>query len=181
MKETLVLHDQDRSLECEILRQFTLEGTDYALVVPVLHPIQILCWEEDEEDEERDALVDPEPEELEAALPIAQSVLEELNLKLCYSAYVLTVHGEIPDAEEDDILEITNEDDAVEEYQLLATFFHEEIQYGVFALLDPLLLFVVLPAEGDPHLLSPDTPAALLDRLQEELVEQLAELSEGES
>lgn len=180
MKKTLVLYDQDRSLECEILKQFTLDGTNYALVVPVLHPIQVLCWETDEEDEERDALVDPEPDELEAALPVAQSVLEELNLKLVYSAYVLTVQGELPEPNEEDILEITNDDDEVEEYQLLATFFHDDLQYGVFALLDPLLLFVVLPDCGDPHLLSPDTPPALLNRLQEELVDQLAELADQE-
>ncbi len=180
MKRTLVLYDQDRTLECEVLRQFSLEGTNYALVVPVMHPVQVLCWEEDEEDEERDALVDPDAEELAAALPVAQSVLEELNLKLNQSAYVLTVQGEIPEPDEEDIIEITNEEDEVEEYQLLATFFHDDLQYGVFALLDPLLLFVVIPEKGDPHLLSPDTPPALLDRLQEELVEQLAELAEEE-
>lgn len=188
MSETLLLRDErNQILECEILKQVNLDNQSYALVMPVHQPVQVLAWEEDDSETERShtdilspetngedgegGLVDLEPDELEIVLPTAQAVVEELNLKLRQSAYTLTVEGELPEPQEEDLIEIANEDNDVEEFQLLATFFHVRRQYGVFAPLDPLLFFAVQPDSGNPYLLSPDAPIDLLERLQDRLLD----------
>ena len=179
MKETLILRDeQDQVLACEILKQVVLDDMTYALITPVDVMVELLSWEEDER--ETHSLGDPDvdgtleeldPQELEVVLPTARAVLAELNLNLNFSAFeLMTVAGEIPDPEEEDVIEIAKDED-VEEYQLLATFYHEQKQYGVFVPLDPLLLFAAQPEEGDPYLLTPDYPETLFDRLQDKLLD----------
>ena len=181
MSETLFLRDEhNQALECEILKEVELDGKDYALLMPVHQPIQILAWEESGDEhkvgdsndsEDEGGLADLEQEELDLILPTAMAVLEELNLKLRRSAYTLTVEGELPEPIEETAIEIADDDDDVEEYQLLSTFFHEKKQFGIFAPLDPLLFFAVQPNEGEAYLLSPDAPEELFDRLQDRLLD----------
>ncbi len=179
MKETLILRDeQDQVLTCEILKQVMLDDMTYALITPVEVMIELLSWEEEEseanhvEDPAIDGTLEElEPQELEAVLPTARAVLAELNLNLNFSAFeLMTVAGEIPAPEEEDVIEIAKEED-VEEYQLLATFYHEQKQYGVFVPLDPLLLFAAQPEDSEPYLLTPDYPETLFDRLQDKLLD----------
>ena len=179
MSDTLLLRDElDHTLECEILKLVDLENENYALLMPVHQPVQILAWEdcvtESTEDSEEDegGLADLEEQELEAVIPTAQAVLGELNLKLRISAYTLTVEGELPEPIEETAIEIANGDgdDDIEEYQLLATFFHEEQQFGVFAPLDPLLFFASKP-DTDPSLVSPEEDSNLFARLQDRLLD----------
>ena len=181
MSETLFLHDEhNQHLECEILKEIELDEETYVLLMPVHQPIQILAWEEFGEDdnseggnsEDEAGLADLDLEELELVLPTAMAVLEELNLKLVKSAYTLTVEGELPEPLEETAIEIADEDDEdVEEYQLLSTFFHEKRQFGIFAPLDPLLFFAVKPEDGAPYLLAPDSPEELFTRLQDRLLD----------
>ncbi|WP_017326927.1 DUF3727 domain-containing protein [Synechococcus sp. PCC 7336] len=185
MSDTLLLRDErNQVLECEILKQVQLDGESYALLMPVHQPIQVLAWEEDVpeshasrtsarpgEDEDEGGLVDLDPEELKAVLPTAQAVLEELNLKLIESAYTLTVKGDLPEPIEETAIEIADDADEVEEYQLLSTFFHDQRQFGIFAPLDPLLFFAVQPPDKEAYLLSPNAPEELFARLQDRLLD----------
>lgn len=174
MSNTLHLRDdRQQTLICEILKEVALDGQAYALVMPVWPSVQLLSWEDESEGnaEADGSLVEPELDEVAAVLPVAKAMLEELNLKLHLSAFTMTVEGNLPKPEEDDVVEIVNDDGEVEEFQLLATFFHKSRQYGLFSPRDPLLFFAVVPADGDPHLLPPDTPDELLDRLQDKLLD----------
>ena len=176
MSDTLLLRDElNHSLECEILKLVELENENYALLMPVHQPIQILAWEggdfEGEDDE--GGLADLELEELETIIPTAQAVLGEINLKLRFSAYTLTVEGDLPEPIEETAIEIANgeDEDDIEEYQLLATFFHEQRQFGVFAPLDPLLFFAAQPDTSTPSLVSPEEDGLLFSRLQDKLLD----------
>ena len=176
MSDTLLLRDElNHTLECEILKLVDLESEDYALLMPVHQPVQILAWEEgeSEEDDDEGGLIDLEEGELEAVFATAQAVLGELNLKLRLSAYTLTVEGDLPEPIEETAIEITNGEDEedIEEYQLLATFFHEECQFGVFAPLDPLLFFASQPNGSNPSLVSPEDDEVLFARLQDRLLD----------
>lgn len=169
MKQTLLLQDEDKlTLECEILKQVIVDDQTYALVMPVHQPVQILMWEASNSD---DSLSDLDFDELSALLPDARAVLGELNLKLLQSAYTLTVEGDLPEPQEENIFEIASDEEDIEEYQLLTTFFKDETQYGVFAPLDPLIFFAVQPEDEEPFLLSPDTDMELLERLQDQLLD----------
>ncbi len=173
--ETLVLRDeQDQLLKCEILRQVVIEDQTYALVTPVDAVIKVLVWEGEEEpsqavngDADMEGILDePDPEELQAALPTIQAVLGELNLTLQQNGFdILTVQGELPTVEDEDVLEIGESDEDAQEFQLLATFFYKEQKYGIFTPLDPILIYAALPDEGDPYLLTPDDPPELFDQL----------------
>lgn len=162
---------QDRTLECEILKRVSIEGTVYVLIMPVDPYVEVLVWDSVEaegmDDDFEGVLDEPSPDDLEAALPTAQAVLSELNLSLHRNAYdVLTVQGEIPQPSEEDILEIAKDEDEIEEYYLLTTFFHNNKQFGIFTPLDPLLLYAVEPDDAAPYLLTPDFPEALFEQLE---------------
>lgn len=173
--ETLVLRDeQDQLLKCEILRQVVVEDQTYALVTPVDAVIKVLVWEGEEEpsqpvngDADMEGILDePDPEELQAAMPTIQAVLGELNLTLQQNGFdILTVQGDLPAVEDEDVLEIGESDEDAQEFQLLATFFYKEQKYGIFTPLDPILIYAALPEEGDPYLLTPDDPPELFDQL----------------
>ncbi|MGQ9838557.1 MAG: DUF3727 domain-containing protein [Cyanobacteriota bacterium] len=172
--ETLVLRDeQNQLLKCEILRQVVIEDQTYALVTPVDTVIKVLVWEEEDPnqlvngDADMEGILDePDPEELQAAMPTIQAVLGELNLMLQQNGFdILTVQGELPTVEDEDVLEIGESDEDTQEFQLLATFFYKDQKYGIFTPLDPILLYAALPDEGDPYLLTPDNPPELFDQL----------------
>ncbi|MEN9230089.1 MAG: DUF3727 domain-containing protein [Thermostichus sp. DG02_5_bins_236] len=173
--ETLVLRDeQDQLLKCEILRQVVIEDQTYALVTPVDAVLKVLVWEGEEEpsqtvngDADMEGILDePDLEELQAAMPTIQAVLGELNLTLQQNGFdILTVQGELPAVEDEDVLEIGESDEDAQEFQLLATFFYKDQKYGIFTPLDPILIYAVLPDEGDPYLLTPEDPPELFDQL----------------
>lgn len=179
MRETLVLRDeQNQALTCEILKQVAVDGLTYALVTPVDAYVEVLVWTdngEDEEDPEADfegTLDEPSDQELERILPTARAVMAELDLNLHLAGFdLLVVEGDIPEPEDEDILEIAKEEEEVEEYQLLATFFHDDRQYGVFTPLDPLLLFAAQPSTGHPYLLTPDFPDEVFEKVQVRLLD----------
>jgi hypothetical protein len=186
--ETLVLRDeQDQLLKCEILRQVVIEDQTYALVTPVDAVIKVLVWEGEEEpsqavngDADMEGILDePDPEELQAAIPTIQAVLGELNLTLQQNGFdILTVQGELPTVEDEDVLEIGESDEDAQEFQLLATFFYKEQKYGIFTPLDPILIYAALPDEGDPYLLTPDDPPELFDQLYALLLDLDEEVEE---
>jgi len=179
--ETLVLRDeQNQPLKCEVLRQVVIEDQVYALATPVDAVIKVLVWEGEEEpgqavngDAEMEGILDePDPEELRAAIPTLQAVLGELNLTLQQNGFdILTVQGELPPVEEEDVFELGESEEDAQEFQLLATFFHQDKKYGIFTPLDPPLIYVALPDGGDPYLLNPEDSPALFDQLNAVLLD----------
>jgi hypothetical protein len=185
---TITLSDEvGRSLLCYIELSVDVDGEEYALVNPVDYPIDIFAWvasEETEdgdldEDEEEETLVPVEDAELNEIFSTAQAVLAEQNLKLKRTALSLTVEGDLPEVDEDDILTLEVEESGVgkdqEEYQLLATFFHEEQEYAIYTPIDPVLFVVRLKDGQKPQLLSPEEFQAIQPKLQPYFEEHLFE------
>ncbi|WP_071518608.1 DUF3727 domain-containing protein [Geitlerinema sp. PCC 9228] len=154
-----VFDNQGRSLPCFVEHSFQLQGQNYALLVPVDLPVEIFAWWEEEDGEEREEPVPVDSEdELNLIFPTAKAVLEEENLNLQRTAVTLTVSGELPDFDDNqnfgDSNVEENGDGDYEEFHLLASFYHEEQEYGIYTPLDPYLILARLDKNGKPELLS---------------------------
>lgn len=182
---TITLSDEaGRSLLCYIELSVDVDGEEYALLNPVDYPIDIFAWvatddEETNEEEEEETLVPVEDAELNEIFATAQAVLSEQNLKLKRTAMSLTVEGDLPEVDEDDLLTLEVEESGVgkdqEEYQLLATFFHEDQEYAIYTPIDPVLFVVRLQDGKNPQLLSPEEFQAIQPKLQPYFEEHLFE------
>lgn len=183
---TLSLVDEEgRSLLCYVERSLNVKGTDYVLLLPVDAPIEIFAWVADEDDEDEEMLIDIDEEELEEVFSTARAVLAEQDLILHHTALTLTASGELPEVAEEDIITLDIESDnepSYEQFQQLASFFHEEQEYVVCSPLDPLLFFAQLNADNQPELVSLEELQTLLEleefkelRSQLELQAQLFE------
>jgi hypothetical protein len=183
---TLSLTDEEgRSLLCYVERTLAVKGTEYVLLLPVDSPIEIFAWAADEENDEEEMLVDIDEDELETVFSTARAVLAEQDLILQHTALTLTASGELPEVTEEDIITLDIETDSepnFEQFQQLASFFHEEQEYVVCSPLDPLLFFAQLNANGQPELVSLEELQTLLEldefkelRSQLELQAQLFE------
>ncbi len=171
--------DEDRTLPCYIEKSMEVEGTEYLLLLPVNLPIEVFVWQSIDEDGEEDGeeiLADVEDEELDDLFPSARAVLAELDLLLERSAHTLTAAGDLPEAEEEDCfsLEIDEEDThGTEEFQMLATFFHEGSQYTLCTPLDPLMFFASRQADGTVELVEPEEFQKMRSQLEDKLFDVL--------
>jgi Protein of unknown function (DUF3727)/Protein of unknown function (DUF1292) len=150
--ESVMLTDETgRSIECSIEYEFELEGKDYALLVPIDTPIDILSINDENDDE----FVLATDEEIDVIFSTAKAVLAEYDLKLQRTALTLTVEGEIPglDDEELDDEEAEGEDDR-EQFLWIASFYHEEQEYAICTPLDPFFVLARLNESGNAELLS---------------------------
>ncbi|NJL21428.1 MAG: DUF3727 domain-containing protein [Leptolyngbyaceae cyanobacterium SM1_3_5] len=176
---TLTLTDEaGRSLVCYIEHSLEVEGQEYVLLLPVDAPVEIFAWEPDEEDDEAETLVDIEDEEIDEVFSTARAVMAEQDLTLSRTALTLTASGEIPPAEEDDIITLDIEDEGIpeaesEQFQLLGNFFFEEQEYAICTPLDPLLFFARMDKAGKPELLSPAEFQAIRSQLEDQLFDEL--------
>ena len=164
--ERIVLQDeQGRSLECYI--ENTLETDDfvYLLLTPVDTPVVILAFDDDEdgdEDVSDDALILEDSKEIDPVFADAKAVLSEQNLMLQYTAYSLTVSGELPPIEDESILslELESDDDEeseeTEELQYLASFYSQDQKYSIYTPLTALLFVATYDQFGQVKLVSPD-------------------------
>jgi len=164
--ERIVLQDeQGRSLECYI--ENTLETDDfvYLLLTPVDTPVVILAFDDDEdgdEDVSDDALILEDSKEIDPVFADAKAVLSEQNLTLQYTAYSLTVSGELPPIEDESILslELESDDDEeseeTEELQYLASFYSQDQKYSIYTPLTALLFVATYDQFGQVKLVSPD-------------------------
>lgn len=157
-----LVDEKGRTLDCYIENSIEVDDTNYLLLMPVDIPVVIIAWddEDDEDDEFSDAVLLEDEEEIEQIFPDAKAVLAELDLSLKYTAYSLTVSGELPPIEDDDILtlELENEDQPLEpeELQFLVSFYHKEQRYSIYTPLAPLL-FLAKSTYGDKvELVSPE-------------------------
>ncbi len=145
--------EQGRSLPCTVEKVIEVEGSKYLLLQPIDPCVQIFSWEEEGEES---VLNDLEDQELDMVFPTAQAVLAELNLNLQRTAFSLTVEGELPEPEEEDIYTLDGEDENIEELQQLANFFHKEQEYSIFVTLDPMIFFAKYNQSGELELLDDD-------------------------
>ncbi|MEI6428307.1 MAG: DUF3727 domain-containing protein [Pseudanabaena sp. ELA607] len=174
---TIILTDDTgKTLPCIVETTFEIDSTTYLLIMPDGYAVQIYAWQptEDsdgnEEEEEETELEDVTEEEIEAIFPIAQAVLAEQNLTLKRTAYTLTVEGDLPEADDDDIIEIdTEEDGNCGEFQELAHFYYEEKEFSVFTSLDPIMFVAKLNEDNEPQLLMPHEIPAIEPHLEKYL------------
>jgi hypothetical protein len=160
-----------KTLPCQVEITLEVDGEDYLLLKPVDHSVYIFAWGEGD-DEEDELLLDIEEEELDRIFSVAHAVLSEQNLKLQRTAYTLTVSGELPELDEDEIFTIdAEEEDASEEFQELAHFFFEEQEYSVFTSLDPLMFFAKLDSNGNPEMLSPEEIQRIQPYVEQHLID----------
>ncbi|WP_299415682.1 DUF3727 domain-containing protein [Acaryochloris sp. IP29b_bin.148] len=175
-RSTVTLMDEaGHSLTCYVEVSVPIDQEEYALLNPVDYPVDIFGWVVSQGEDE---IIQPvEEKELAKIFPTAQAVLSEQNLKLKRSALSLTVEGDLPDIDEEEILILEMEDgDSIteqEEYQLLATFFEEEQEYSIYTPIDPVLFVVRLRENMQPELLSPEEFRTLQPKLQPLLEERL--------
>ena len=176
--ESITLTDAaGRSLNCYIEHSLEVEGSEYLLLLPVDSPVEIVVWDDEEDEDLADATLLEDDEEIDLVFSDAQAVLAEQNLTLKRTAFTLTVAGELPSVNEDDILTIEIEEDDVElepeQFQLLASFYHEEQEYGIYTPLDPLLFFAQRNEACEPELLSPEEFKKVQPLLEELLFDEL--------
>jgi hypothetical protein len=171
---TVELHDEaGRSLKCYVERTMQIEGKEYLLLMPVDAPIEIFAWEEDEEDDEAEVMRDVEDDEIEEIFDTAKAVLAELNLTLKHTAYTLTVTGELPEPQEENVITLEMEEDEEDEFQRLTSFFYEEQEYDICTPYTPLLFFARRSAKGTPELLPPDDFHLMRSQLEDKLFDAL--------
>lgn len=167
--EIKVLIDEDaRSLYCYVEQSFTSKGVQYYLLMPIDSPVSIIMWDEDEQTEQ--AILIEDERELDQLFPKAGASLAEVDLTLKRTSFTLTVAGELPEPEDDDILTLeieTERDWEAEEFQLLATFIHNHQEYGVYTPLVPLLFFAKAQPDGGLELLSLDELKTIQPILEE--------------
>jgi hypothetical protein len=164
-----------RSLNCYIEHSLEVDGSEYLLLLPVDSPLEIVAWDEDEE--EANATLIEDDDEIDTIFSDAQAVLAEQNLTLKRTAFTLTVAGELPAVDEEEVLTIEIEEGDVElepeQFQLLASFYHEEQEYGIYTPLDPLLFFAQRNEAGQAELLSPEEFKKVQPFLEELLFDEL--------
>lgn len=181
--EFVTLTDESgRQLNCSVEHSLDVEGSQYLLLMPVDTPVEIVAWDDEEDEESTDATLLEDDAEIDLIFSDAQAVLAEQNLALKRTAFTLTVSGEMPsvdDVDEDDILTIEIEDDDVklepEELMFLASFYHEEQKYEVYTPLDPLLFPARRSKAGQAELLSPEEIQRVQPLLNEWLFNDLDE------
>lgn len=177
---SIVTDEVGRSLPCYVEHQFDVQGQNYAVLLPVNTPVDIVAWYGDDEEEEEAALV--AEEELDEIFETAKAVLAEHDLLLQRTALTLTVVGELPELEElEDEFEEDyegDEDPDAEELMWLANFYHEEQEYSIYVPLDPMLVLVRLDESSQPHLLTEEEFAKIepiLPSLESRIAERLFE------
>ena len=174
--------EEGRKLPCYVEKSIDLDGVEFLLLLPVDLPIEVFVWqsadeEEDGEEGGEEILVDVEDEDIDALFPSARAVLAELNLLLERSAHTLTAAGDLPEADEEDCfsLEIDEEDSEpmTEDFQMLATFFHEGSQYTLCTPLEPLLFFATRQDDGSVELVDPEDFQKMRPQLEDKLFDVL--------
>ncbi|MGB7084114.1 MAG: DUF3727 domain-containing protein [Phormidesmis sp.] len=174
----VVLTDEDgRRLSCYVEKSMEVDGTEFLLLLSVNLPIEIFVWQSDEDDDDDEVLVDVEDDEIDAIFPSARAVLAELDLILERSAHTLTAEGDLPEADEEDCFSLEIGDDeehpVTEEFQMLATFFHDDAQYTLCTPLDPLLFFARRQPDGSVELVEPEEFQQMRSQLEDKLFDVL--------
>ena len=146
---TVVVTDEvGRALPCYVEHSLQIKEGSYVVLLPVDTPVCVFAWLN--EDDEEPVLIEDEAE-IGTIFPLAKAVLEEQNLTLHWSAFTLTVSGDVPEVEEEEDYGYEPEDangTSHEAFQLLAEFFYEEQEYAVCSPLDPFLILARMEQEN---------------------------------
>lgn len=159
-----LVDDVGRSIDCYIENYIEKNGLTYLLLLPVDSPVMILTWDEigdNEEEIEADTMILEDDEEIADIFPDAKAVLAELDLTLKNTAYTLTVSGDLPPIEDDDIISLeldTTEEDGEEELQCLTSFHSQDQKYYICTPLSPMFLVARDKLEQGLEVLTPDDP-----------------------
>lgn len=178
-----LVDEAGRSLDCSVEHGFRQQGVNYLLLLPINAPVTIIAWDSDEED--ADATWIEESDAIEAVFANAKAVLAEQNLTLNYAAYTLTVTGELPEVDEENLLtlEIETEGDGIEseQFQFLTHFYNQGQEYEIYTPLDPLLLFARQLPNQRIELLSVEEVQLLQPYLRDVLIQELEQEDESTS
>lgn len=166
-----LIDEAGNTLPCNIEDTIAVDNVEYFLLQPLDNSVQIFAWEEGE-DEDDEILVDIEEAELDSVFTTAQAVLAEHNLKLKRTAYTLTVEGQLPEFDEEEVFTVDLDDESFEEYQELVKFLHEDQAYSVFTALDPLMFFAKLDANGKYQLLSQEELEMIQPYIEEHMIDE---------
>ena len=171
-ENVLLIDQEERTLECYIENSLEAQGTTYLLLMPVDSPVVILGWDDESTEDIQEAFLVEDTQEIEQIFADARAVLAELNLTLKNTAFTLTVSGDLPDFNEEDLLGLEldrqeNEELETEELQFLASFYHLEQKYLIYTPIAPLLFLAKKKSDNQLELVSPE------DRLMERILEQL--------
>jgi len=175
---TSITDDLGRTLPCYIEHTFELEGQTFGLLLPVHTPVDLVAWQETDDGEEEPMLASED--EIDEVFEVASEVLAKQDLLLQRTALVLTVVGEIPDLDDDDVAIAESEDDPddYEELVFLDSFYYGEQEYSICMPLDPMLIVVRFNDQSQPELLSAEEFQQLepiLPSLESSLAERLFE------
>lgn len=179
---TVTIEDEaGRSLSCYIEHTLQLKEASYVVLMPVDTPVCLFAWSDDENE---DPLLIETDAEIQKLYPIAKAVLEEQNMDLHWSAFTLTVSGEVPDLEEEEEEDYGYDPEDAngtshEAFQLLAEFLHQDQEYAVCAPLNPVLILARME-QGQPRFLEDDEIERIQPVLEEYLAGQLIETIEEE-
>jgi hypothetical protein len=169
--------DTGRFLPCQVEQSFQLNNREYLLLLPIDAPIEIFVWQQDDSDDE--ILMDIEDDEIDQVFLTAKAVLAEQNLTLQRTAITLTASGELPDVDDDNCLtlELDEVDEQgnpmTEDFQILATCFHDDQEYTLCTPLDPLLIFAYRTPAGSLEVVTPEEFQAIRGGLEEKLFDIL--------
>jgi len=166
LKRIELIDEEGRSLPCYVEKELDVHDDHYLLVSPVDTSIRILALDgSEEETDDSELILIEDPEEIDDIFENAKAVLSELNLVLKNTAYSLTVEGEIPPFDEDQVISLELEEEDTEEesldpeeLQFLTSFFHGKYKYSIYTPLDPLLYIVKQNPAGKMQLIDHEDP-----------------------
>ncbi|MEI6380265.1 MAG: DUF3727 domain-containing protein [Cyanobacteriota bacterium ELA615] len=167
LKRIELIDEESRSLPCYVEKELDVQDVHYLLVSPVDTSIRILALDgSEEETDDSELILIEDPEEIDEIFENAKAVLSELNLLLKNTAYSLTVEGEIPPFDEDQVISLELEEEDLdeeeplepEELQFLTSFYHGKYKYSIYTPLDPLLYIVKQTSNGKLELIDHEDP-----------------------
>jgi hypothetical protein len=167
LKRIGLIDTDGRSLSCYVERELDVDDKHYFLVSPVDTSIRVLAVDgTQEETDDSELILIEDPEEIDKIFENAKAVLSELNLVLKNTAYTLTVEGEIPPLDVDQVISLELDDEDIEddepiepeELQFLASFRHGEYKYEIYTPIDPLLYIVSKNENGQFELIDHEDP-----------------------
>ena len=154
-----------RILHCFVEQSIRIHDKDYGLLSPVDTPAHLCRWPADP-DADPELIADPH--QYPQVLDDLDMALQEQELCLVRSAGVLTVAGELDNADPDGV-DAPTEDDDPDTYVLLAGVCHGGTEFGLYGSMDPCFLLARL-GPGTAELLTPDALAKLQPLVEEALL-----------
>jgi len=140
-KEVVVRDPEtDKTIECYVDQEITVEGTTYSLVYPCDRPVVIAYVDKEGDDEELVPLTDKDVEKI---FPAAYKACAAEDVELVNSAVVMTLQGDLPDEDDEDTdVDYGDVEEDQELVRVFTTFEESGVEYVVTEPLDPVLIVV---------------------------------------